>query len=127
MIGGKRDGRIELHRDQYFFSGHGAFAVGCFVGSLLIPFTTEFNAVKLGFTSVAEKVRLPSALSRVAESISTSAGELVRVRTFPEGGFDRVTGENVIDLNFNVTDAGEGCSQWQQASECRLTDDGGPA
>src|SRR5439155_11457876 len=58
------------------------FSLGC----LLIPFTTEFDAVKLGFTIVAVKARLPSALSRVAESISTSAGELVRFGTFPAGG-----------------------------------------
>src|SRR6266704_974453 len=58
------------------------FSLGC----LLMPFTTEFDAVKLGFTIVAEKVRLPLALSRVAESISTSAGEFVRVTTFPDGG-----------------------------------------
>ena len=58
------------------------FSFGC----LLIPFTTEFDAVKLGFTIVAVTVRLPSLLSRVAESISTSAGEFVRVRTLPDGG-----------------------------------------
>jgi len=65
------------------------FSLGC----LLIPFTTEFNTLKLGFTSVVEKVRLPSALSRVAESISTSPGELVRVRTLPDGGFAESPGK----------------------------------
>src|ERR1043166_2759920 len=55
-------------------------------GLLLIAFTTEFDALKLALTIVAENERLPSALSLVAESISTSAGELVRVGTFPDGG-----------------------------------------
>ena len=52
-----------------------------------MSFTTEFDALNVELTIAAEKVRLPSALSRVAKSISTSAGELVRVGTFPDGGF----------------------------------------
>src|SRR5213075_1327775 len=50
-------------------------------GFLLIPFTTEFDAVNDAFTNVAEKFKEPSALSRVALSISTSPGELARVST----------------------------------------------
>ena len=63
------------------------------LGLLLIPFTTEFDTLKLGLTMVAEKLRLPSALSRVAESISTSAGELVRFGTLPDGGFAESPGK----------------------------------
>ena len=39
------------------------------------------------------KLREPSRLSRVAGPISTSAGEFIRVRTFPEGGFVESTGK----------------------------------
>jgi hypothetical protein len=57
-----------------------------------MPFTTEFDAVNVELTIAAEKLRLPSALSRVAESISTSAGELVRVGTFPDTGIPESPG-----------------------------------
>jgi len=39
------------------------------------------------FTAGELKLREPAALSRVADAISTSAGELTRLRTLPEGGF----------------------------------------
>ena len=52
-----------------------------------MPFTPKlFATVKLGFISVAVKVRVPARNSRVAAAISTSAGEPDRVGTFPEGG-----------------------------------------
>ena len=41
----------------------------------------------------AVKLKLPSRLSRVADSISISAGELVRVGTFPEGGLAESPGK----------------------------------
>src|SRR6266481_1044895 len=51
-----------------------------------MPFTTVFATVKLELTRVAVKLSVPKLPSRVAESISTSEGELARVGTFPEGG-----------------------------------------
>src|SRR5262249_55083662 len=50
-------------------------------GPAWIPFTTEFMAVKTGFTTAGLKLRLPALLFLVAELISMSAGEFIRVRT----------------------------------------------
>src|SRR5215475_6929636 len=57
-----------------------------FRGFLLMPFTTVLRTVKLGFSSVVVKRRVFELASRVAESISTSAGELARLGTLPDGG-----------------------------------------
>src|SRR2546425_1768934 len=46
-----------------------------------MPFTTLFATVKLGFNRVEEKLSVLARGSRVAVSISTSAGELTRVGT----------------------------------------------
>src|SRR5712692_2439184 len=54
-------------------------------GSLLMPFTTVLPTGKLAFSKPAENVRVPELLARVAESISTSEGELAREGTLPEG------------------------------------------
>ena len=61
------------------------------MGFRLIRFTTEFDTVKLGFNDVTEKLRLPSALSRVASSISPSDGEPFRVGTFAVAPFVGLT------------------------------------
>src|SRR6266516_649909 len=55
------------------------------LGSLLMPFTTVLPTGKLAFSTPAENVRVPELLARVAESISTSAGELTREGTLPDG------------------------------------------
>src|SRR6266545_1293608 len=62
-------------------------------GRLLMPFTTVLFTRKLAFSTPAENVRLPELLARVAESISTSAGELAREGTLPEGGLAESRGK----------------------------------
>ena len=52
----------------------------------LIPFTTLFAAKKFGLSKVTLYLKLPAALSRVADPISTSAGEFVLVFTSPSKG-----------------------------------------
>src|SRR5438094_10644692 len=47
-----------------------------------MPFTTLLATVKLGFNRVEEKLSVLANGSRVAVSISTSAGELTRVGTW---------------------------------------------
>src|SRR6266567_581238 len=62
-------------------------------GSLLIPFTTVLPTKKFAFTAAAENPRVPELLARVAESISTSEGELFREGTLPEGGLAESRGK----------------------------------
>src|SRR6266852_2407575 len=58
------------------------------VGALLMPFTTVFRTEPLGFSRLVLKTSVPRLPSRVAVSTSTSDGELTRVGTFPDGGFE---------------------------------------
>jgi hypothetical protein len=51
-----------------------------------MPFTTVFATENTGFSKLVEILSVPELLARVAESISTSAGELTREGTLPEGG-----------------------------------------
>ena len=50
-------------------------------GSSLMPVTTVFPTEKRGFTRLGVKASVPRLPSRVASSISTSAGEFTRVGT----------------------------------------------
>src|SRR5579864_3922659 len=49
-------------------------------------FTTVLPTPKFEFSTFGENVRVPELRARVAEAISTSAGELTREGTLPEGG-----------------------------------------
>src|SRR5215831_7900878 len=51
-----------------------------------IRFTTVFWTKKFPFSTLGVKVSVLRFASRVAEPISTSAGELTRLGTLPEGG-----------------------------------------
>ena len=62
------------------------------LGVGLMPFTTVLDTEKLAFSWRGTKLSVPSCPSRVAASISTSAGELTRDSTRPEGN-DRVQGK----------------------------------
>src|SRR5215471_14907990 len=62
------------------------------LGVGLMPFTTVFDTKKLALSEVGKKLSVPSLASRVAASISTSAGELTRESTRPDGGLPESSG-----------------------------------
>src|SRR5712692_1292347 len=57
-----------------------------------MPFTTVFPTAKVPF-KLAVKMSVTAPPSRVAAAISTSAGELTRVGTFPAGGLAETRGK----------------------------------
>ena len=87
MIGVKDDRLREGDTDQNLLPGGRPFAPGELTRLLINAVHPVLATVKWEFRIVAVKCRVPAIPSRVAEAISTSAGELTRVGTFPDGGF----------------------------------------
>ena len=89
-----------------------------------MSFTTVLPTAKLAFSTLAENVSVPEPPARVAESISTSEGELTREGTLPEAG-GRVQREDVVHLDLNLLDILQGRSRGDQPGNCGPVDDCG--
>src|SRR6266571_6900729 len=72
------------------------------LGFLLMPLTTLFATVKLALASVGVKSSVRRLESRVAESISTSAGRVDPRGHIPRRGIDRIQGGNVVKIDLRL-------------------------
>src|SRR5881296_679834 len=84
--GAKSELRIQACKSPKNGVPGGTIGFGADRDRKLPPVTTMFRTEKLGFRRLAVNASVPRLPSRVAVSISTSAGELTRKGTRPEGG-----------------------------------------